>query len=965
MNPLIEVEKLGQSIWYDNIRRALIDSGDLAQKIGALPTGVTSTLGQKVGGDDLRGVTSNPTIFEKAITGSTDYDEAMRRLVAEGKSVNEIYEALVIEDIQRAADLFKPVYARTDKLDGYVSLEVSPLLARDTEGTIAEAKRLWSRLDRPNVMIKIPATTEGLPAIRECIAAGININVTMIFAIENYEEVADAYISGLERRDSAGQPINHVASVASVFVSRIDTAVDSQLEFRIRRTEDKDEKDTFSSLLGKAAIANAKMQYQRFKEIFSSERFAKLKVKGARVQRPLWASTGAKNPNYSDVMYVESLIGPDTVNTLPPATFTAFRDHGKVRLTIEEDLDEAKKTLARLAEAGIDLKQVCQKLQDDGVKAFADSFESLMRSITSKRAALTSGLLDRMDASLGGYEADVQTIIKRAESEQWTRKICRKDASLWKLEEAHQKIIKNSLGWVTVPEQLVESADELAAFSARVRDEGFKDVALLGMGGSSLCPEVFRRTFGKVPGSPELHVLDSTDPSTILALRSAVDLPRTIFVVASKSGTTIEPLMFYKYFFNEMRKEKGENAGENFVAITDPSTYMEAMATGDKFRRIFLNPSDIGGRYSALSYFGMVPAALQGVDFKTLLDRAERAMHACQPAVPAADNPAVRLGSIIGALAKAGRNKLTLSTDPEISSLGLWVEQLVAESAGKEGKGILPVANEALTSPEMYGDDRLFIHIAVGMIDPEAENRLRAIEAAGHPVVRRVMNDTLDLGEEFYVWEMATAIAGAVIGVDPFDQPNVQESKDNTKLLLEDFKRDGRLPEQTLAVEGRGLKVYCDEETIQALGKNKTVETFIAAHLKRVKPGDYLAMLDYIRETDENESLIQSIRAHLRDALRVATTTGYGPRFLHSTGQLHKGGDSSGVFIQITADDLKDVPIVGEPFTFGVLKQAQALGDFQSLASRDRRAIRVHLGADVAAGLKTLLEIVRTSFPTT
>jgi transaldolase / glucose-6-phosphate isomerase len=961
MNPLIEIEKLGQSIWYDNIRRALIDSGDLAQKIGALPTGVTSTLGQKVEGDGLRGVTSNPTIFEKAITGSTDYDEAMRRLVAEGKSADEIYEALVIEDIQRAADLFKPVYARTDKLDGYVSLEVSPLLARDTEGTIAEAKRLWATLDRPNVMIKIPATPEGLPAIRECIAAGININVTMIFAIENYEEVAEAYVSGLEQRAAGGQPVDHVASVASVFVSRIDTAVDSQLEARIRRSDDENEKVTLSALLGKAAIANAKMQYQRFKEIFSSEPFAKLKAQGARVQRPLWASTGTKNPNYSDVLYVESLIGPDTVNTLPPATFTAFRDHGKARLTIEENLEEARSTLAKLAEVGIDLKQVCQKLQDDGVKAFADSFESLMQSITSKRAALTSGLLDRMEANLGQYEADVQATIKRAESEQWTRKICRKDASLWKQEESHQKVIKNSLGWVTVPDQLYDAADELAAFSARIANDGFKDVMLLGMGGSSLCPEVFRRTFGKVPGQPEIHVLDSTDPATVLAFESEVDLPRTLFVVASKSGTTIEPLMFYKYFINEMGKLKGDHAGENFVAITDPGTLMEAMATGDKFRRIFLNPSDIGGRYSALSYFGMVPAALQGIDFKTLLDRAERAMHACAPAVPAADNPAVRLGAIIGTLAAVGRNKLTLSTDPEISSLGLWIEQLVAESTGKEGKGILPVAGETLTSPDAYGDDRLFVHIAVGMIDPEAENRLRAIEAAGHPVVRRVMNDTLDLGEEFYIWEMATAIAGAAMGINPFDQPNVQESKDNTKLLLEDFKRDGRLPEQTLAAEGRGLKVYCDHETLQQLGKNKTVEAFIAAHLKRVKPGDYIAMLDYIRETDENEALIQAIRAHLRDALRVATTIGYGPRFLHSTGQLHKGGDSSGVFIQITADDLKDVPIVGEPFTFGVLKQAQALGDFQSLASRDRRAIRVHLGADVAAGLKTLLEIVKTA----
>jgi transaldolase/glucose-6-phosphate isomerase len=961
MNPLVEVEKLGQSIWYDNIRRALIDSGDLAQKIGAAPVGVTSTLGQKVSGDDLRGVTSNPTIFEKAITGSTDYDDAMRKLISEGKSVNEIYEALVIEDIQRAADLFKPVYERTDKLDGYVSLEVSPLLAHNTTETIAEAKRLWALLNRPNVMIKIPATPAGIPAIRECIAAGININVTMIFAIENYEEVAESYTSGLEQRASAGHPIDHVASVASVFVSRIDTAVDNQLEFRIRRSDDENEKMLLSSLLGKTAIANAKLQYQRFKEIFASGRFAKLKALGGRVQRPLWASTGTKNPKYSDVLYVENLIGPHTVNTLPPATYTAFRDHGKVSLTIEENLDEAREVIKKLAETGIDLKQVCQQLQDEGVKAFADSFESLMQSITSKQATLTSGLLDRMEASIGQYETTVQDAIKRTEAESWTRKIWRKDAALWKQEENHQKIIRNALGWVTVPDQLYEAADELAAFSARIRNEGFKNVMLLGMGGSSLCPEVFRRTFGKQPDFPELHVLDSTDPATVVAFEAKVDLPHTLFIVASKSGTTIEPLMFYKYFINRMRLIKGERAGENFVAITDPGTLMEAMATGDKFRRIFLNPADIGGRYSALSYFGMVPAALQGFDFKTLLDRAERAMHACAPAVPAADNPAVRLGAIIGTLANAGRNKLTLSTDPAIASLGLWVEQLVAESTGKEGKGILPVAGEPLGPPDVYGDDRLFVHIAVGIIEPEIENRLRALEAAGHPVVRRVMNDTLDLGEEFYVWEMATAVAGAIMGINPFDQPNVQESKENTRHLLEDYKQDGALVEQTLAVEGRGLKVFCDDETIEQLDTS-SVEQFIAAHLRRAGAGDYCALLNYIQETDEHDALIQAIRVHLCNTLHVATTTGYGPRYLHSTGQLQKGGDASGVFVQITADDLTDVLIPGEPFTFSVLKQAQALGDFQSLASRDRRAIRVHLGSDIVAGLRTLLDVVQSAF---
>ncbi|HKP87127.1 MAG TPA: bifunctional transaldolase/phosoglucose isomerase [Blastocatellia bacterium] len=948
-NPLVELQKHGQSIWYDNIRRALIDTGDLERKIS---------------GDDLRGVTSNPAIFEKAIAGSSDYDEAMRKLIAEGKKVEDIYEALVIEDIQRVADLFLPVYDRTNGVDGYVSLEVSPLLADDTDSTVAEAKRLWAALGRKNVMIKIPATPAGLPAIERAIAEGININVTLIFSQETYDRVAESYIRGLETRAEAGQPIDHIASVASVFVSRIDTAIDSRLEFQIRRSSEEAEKETLSALLGKSAIANARLMYQRFKEIFQGERFEKLRAGGARPQRPLWASTGTKNPKYKDTYYVEELIGPDTVDTVPPATYTAFRDHGAVRLSLEDNIDEAKATISRLAEVGVDLAQVTQQLQDEGVQAFEESFRNLMGSISSKQAAITSGILERQTASLGSYADAVKKTVEQADKEDWMRRAWRKDAGLWKDDEEHQKIIRNALGWVTVVDQLVEHADELSAFSQRVRNDGFTDAMLLGMGGSSLCPEVFRRTFGQIPDFPTLHVLDSTDPATVKSFEERVDLPHTMFIVASKSGTTTEPLMFYKYFFNRMREIKGDGAGENFTAITDPGTLMEAMAKGDNFRRIFLNPPDIGGRYSALSFFGMVPAALQGFDFKALLDRAERVMHACAPAVPTADNPAVRLGAILGTLANNGRDKLTLSTSADISSLGLWIEQLIAESTGKEGRGIIPIAGEKLGAPSAYGADRLFVHISVGPVDADTDGKLRALEAAGHPVVRRTLTDTLDLGEEFYVWEMATAVAGKILGINPFDQPNVQESKDNTKRLLEEFKKNGALPAQELGAEGRGLKVFCEAETREALGQ-LPLDEFIIAHLKRAGAGDYVALLDYIQETPEHDDLIQAIRTRLRDALRVATTTGYGPRFLHSTGQLHKGGPPSGVFMQVTADNQVDVPLPNEPFTFGILKQAQALGDYQSLASRHRRAVRVHLGKDATAGLQALLEIIQNGFPIT
>jgi transaldolase / glucose-6-phosphate isomerase len=947
-NILVELQKTGQSIWYDNVRRALIDNGDLAAKIKD---------------DDLRGVTSNPAIFEKAIVGSTDYDQAMRDLIAAGKSVDEIYEALVIEDIQRVADLLKPVYDRTNRVDGYVSLEVSPLLAHDTENSIGQARRLWATLNRPNVMIKIPATPAGIPAIRTLIAEGININVTLIFSQETYDQVAEAFIGGLEQRHSAGGKLDHVASVASVFVSRVDTSIDSQLEFRARRSADDGEKATLTGLLGKAAIANIKLLHQRFIETFAADRFGKLKAAGAQIQRPLWASTGTKNPAYPDTYYVDELIAPNTVNTVPPATYTAVRDHGKTAVTIGKDLEGARATIAKLAELGIDLAQVTQQLQDEGVAQFMASFDTMTGSITAKQAAITSGVLERMKAELGSYSDDVKAALSKMESESWIRRIWRKDAILWKDDETHKKIIANALGWVTVVDQLVEHAGELEAFSQRIRNDGFTDVMLLGMGGSSLCPEVFRRTFGKIDGFPTLHVLDSTDPATVASFEQRVNLPHTLFVVASKSGTTTEPLMFYKYFFNRIREIKGDRAGENFVAITDPGTLMEEMAKGDSFRRIFLNPPDIGGRYSALSYFGMVPASLQGFDFKTLLDRADRAQHACMHYVPAEDNPAARLGAILGTLRNAGRDKLTLSIAPEIASLGLWIEQLIAESTGKEGKGIIPIAGEPLGAPGVYGNDRLFVHIGVGAPDADTDAKLRALESAGHPVVRRRLHDLLDLGEEFYLWEMATAVAGAIVGINAFDQPNVQESKDYTKAFLEVYKKNGSLPDQELGSEGRGVKAYCDAETIGQLGSGVSIEGFITAHLGRAHADDYVAMLDYIMETPEHEELVQAIRTHLRDALHLATTTGYGPRFLHSTGQLHKGGPASGVFIQVTADNSVDVPLPNEPFTFGVLKQAQALGDFQSLSSRHRRAIRLHLGTNVAAGLATLLEIVQKAFP--
>jgi len=950
-NPLVELQRYGQSIWYDNIRRALLETGDIKKKIEE---------------DGLLGVTSNPTIFEKAIIGSTDYNQALRELVDQGKDVNEIYEALAIKDIQMAADLFLPVYERTNGVDGYVSLEVSPRLAHDTEGTIAEAKRLFAAVNRKNVMIKVPATPAGLPAIEQLIGLGINVNVTLIFSQEVYEKVALAYIAGLEKLSSEGKPIDRVASVASFFISRIDTAVDSALEMKIRRSNDEKEKDACYGLIGKVAIANAKLAYQKFKEIFSSERFLALKTKGAMVQRPLWASTGTKNPLYSDVYYVEELIGPDTVNTVPPATFTAFRDHGKVALTLESDIAGAQRVLANLAEVGIDLREITQNLRTEGVRLFIESFDTLMSAIESKRDAIISGILERQSANLGKYAEPVKAAIARMEKEQFIRQIWRKNAGLWKKEPEHQQIISNALGWLTVVDAMVDQADELKAFGERIKQTGFEDCALLGMGGSSLCPDVFRITFGHIDGYPRLRVLDSTDPATILSLEREINPAKTLFIVSSKSGTTTEPLCFYKYFFDKVRQIKGDRAGENFVAITDPGTLLEKIGRQQSFRRIFLNQADIGGRYSALSYFGLVPAAVMGMDIKTLTERAERVVNACERCVPTEDNPGARLGAILAEAYKDGRDKVTLITSPKIASLGAWIEQLLAESTGKEGKGLLPVDGEPLGPPEVYGNDRVFVHIRLkSSADESVEAKLRALEQAGHPVIRSVMNDPLDLGEEFFLWEMATAVAGALMGVNAFDQPNVQESKDNTRALLEEFSASGKLPEPLPTLEDDGIRLYCDDETeakleeaVKQSGAAVSLTSYLGAFLKQARPGDYLALLAFIQNTPTNNELLQSARAILRDRLRLATTLGYGPRYLHSTGQLHKGGGDNGIFIQITADDRDYLPIPGEPYSFGVLKLAQALGDYSALVSRRRRVVRIRLGKDIEAGLRSLVEIV-------
>ena len=954
------LHEAGQSIWLDNIRRSMFASGELHRLI-------------EVG---VRGMTSNPTIFEKAIGSGNDYDAQLKSLIGKEDDANLLFEAIASDDIQHACDEFRALYDSTGGGDGYVSLEVSPGVSHDTAKTIESAKRLWALVDRPNVMIKIPATPEGLLAVTDVIAAGINVNITLIFSVDTYAATADAYVKGIEKRVAAGEPVDRVASVASVFISRIDSAIDAQLETRIKNGE-----RALEPLLGKTGIANVKLIYKRYKEIFEGERFEKLEAKGARVQRPLWASTGTKNPAYRDVMYVENLIGKNTVDTVPPATLDDFLDHGRVVPdTVERNFESAQTTLDGLTAANISLFDVTQKLQVDGLQSFSDSYDKMLDAIREKQSKLRGdggpngngsgggGAAAPVELSLGDGTAAARSALDELSRNDFLAKLWAHDASPWSSDPAHVKIISNALGWLDFPRTVHERALELVTFASDVA-KTFAHVVVLGMGGSSLAPDTLRVTFGKLENRPELHVLDSSDPLQVKTLEAALDLERTLFIVASKSGSTTEPEAFFRYFFERVQKTVGvDRAGDHFIAITDPGTKLESEAKDAKFLRIFENDPNIGGRYSALSFFGMVPAALAGYDAAAIVDRGLGVLDANARTTKVDDAYAVVFGAALGSLAKAGRDKLTIVTHPAIAAFGAWAEQLVAESTGKSGTGIVPIEGEPLGMPHDYGNDRVFVYVGAGLpagghvhaeMDASTiETRLAALQEAGHPVIRLAMADTLDIGAQFALWEVATAAAGSVLGIDAFDQPNVQESKDNTKRLLAEYVKQGTFGEPEPKQSSKLAEIFPISGS-KKIDLGSDLRSAVRAIVAQIEPGDYVAFNAYVERNEAHEQQLREIRLAVRNALKVATTVGFGPRFLHSTGQLHKGGPNTGVFFQLTTDTPKsdDLDIPGM-VSFGTLLRSQALGDFESLDSRDRRGARIHLALPLDTGLEALADAI-------
>jgi transaldolase/glucose-6-phosphate isomerase len=937
-NPLKELGEYGQSPWLDFVSRDLLKSGQLAKMIAE---------------DGLKGVTSNPSIFEKAIGHGDDYDEMIRAAEASGDlDPAALFEDLAVREIQEGADQLAGVYEQTQRRDGYISLEVSPYLAMDTHGTIEEARRLWREVDRRNLMVKVPGTKPGIPAIRTLIGEGININVTLLFAKEIYAEVAEAYISGIEDFVAKGGDPHRIASVASFFISRIDSLIDDALDAKIAAADPATAAE-LKAIKGKVAIANARLTYQLYHQIYTNDRWQRLAQKGAQTQRLLWASTGTKNKAYSDVLYCEELIGANTVNTMPPPTMDAFRDHGHLRNSLEEDIPGAERVMASLASSGVSLKEATEKLVADGVRLFADAADQLYAAVQQKRRMVLGTTLNSMSYKLPApIQTDVSAAIEDWRKEGKIRRLWHADASLWtEADEAKW------VGWLGVVDEQLKGVAALQNFATDVKKAGFTDVLLLGMGGSSLGPEVFAETFGSKPGFPTLHVLDSTDPAQIKTFENKVDLKKTLFLVSSKSGSTLEPNIYKAYFFERAKEAVGAaEAAKRFVAITDPGSSLEKAARAEGFRAVFHGLPSIGGRYSVLSNFGMVPAVAIGVDPKAFLDSTAEMLRSCAASAPPSENPGVILGAIMGVCQRQGRDKVTVLASPGIADFGAWLEQLLAESTGKIGKGIVPVDAEAIGAPAVYGSDRLFAYIRLASDKDEAQDAaVAALEVAGQPVVRIVVGDTIQLGQEFFRWEMATAVAGSIIGINPFDQPDVEASKIKTRELTSAYEQSGKLPPEQPFFSGDGVELFADPRNEGELKPHATsLIAALKAHLGRAKPGDYVGMLAYIERNPAHIAAMQKMRLAVRDTKKLATCLGFGPRFLHSTGQAYKGGPNSGVFLQITCSDPADLPVPGAKYTFSVVKAAQARGDFDVLAERGRRALRVHLASGVESGLKTL-----------
>ncbi len=944
--PIFAAHDHGQSIWLDNISRELLLSGELRRWVEH---------------EGIRGVTSNPSIFEKAIAKTSDYDPATRALIRQSAGdALDVFERLAVQDIQLGCDVLRPIWESSQGQDGFVSLEVSPHLAGDTAGTVAEAHRLARAVSRENLMIKVPATQEGIPAIQRLIADGVSVNVTLLFAVDAYEAVHEAYLSGLETRLERGETLDGIASVASFFISRIDASVSTAIADRLESEQNPERRERLTALNAKVAIANAQIAYARFLETLASDRWKRLAKAGAAPQRVLWASTGTKDPALPKTLYVDELIGRHTVNTLPDATLEAFRSEGRVRDALGTDpaaLEaRAQPVLTELAALGIDLTRITDELLTRGCELFTDAFDGLLHSVEMKRQLLLGPALSRMSCQLGEAETDVAAAAETWRANGSSHALWRRDASLFSGADENRW-----MGWLDLPTAPADVAFGRQSLREAVLDHPAEIAVVIGMGGSSLWPDVLARAFpdrteSSADGkrSRRLYVLDSTVPEAFQPQIDQLDLNRCLFFMSSKSGSTIEPNALFERIYADLCAQSGaEAAGRHFVAITDPGSDLEARARELGFLGIALGRPDVGGRFSALSPFGMLPAESIGLDPEEMQARARLMAAACRPFVPPEHNPGVGLGLALGTLVQQGRDKLTLTASPDVAAFTDWIEQLVAESTGKRGMGLVPIAGESLAEPTDYAPDRIFVDLAIDG-DESRSASLDALAAAGHPVIRIAMAERLDLVQEVYRWEVATAVIGSLLELNPFDQPDVESAKVASRELLAGASAGLAVPKPTLEVDDQRWIVAPALGTLSGADAPRILSTLI----RSIQSDDTFAINAFLADTREIRERLESLRLRVRDLAHVATTLDFGPRYLHSTGQLQKGGPNRWVGLHLwqsagaRGPNRTEIPRIGGDFE--TLAEAQAVGDFCVLAERNRRLIGIDLGPDVHAALARL-----------
>ena len=944
-NPLWDLRGHGQGIWLRGLRRLLAEADSLAELLASY---------------GVSGIETDLLLLTGAVARGPEYHDSLVNW-ANGEPVARPAEALLIEEAAIGARLLGPVYEETEGRDGYVSVDVDPSLAHDAEAMSMAIRRLCTAIDEPNVIPRLPATDSGCAVFETLTADGCSVHIGPVFSVAAVERVTAAFVRGARRfPDGAEQP-GRLASVISFGLASLDEAVDELLRASIRAAD----QDTSGaeSLLGSSATAIAKVACRRQRDLLDNDLPDSLRGSGPRALRLMWTDLATGDPRCRRLRYVERLVGPDTVAAMSLGLMRDFADAGVVDPTLGQRVDEAEEIIGEVEALGFDLDAVGAELEERRIERHKQHYGELDDVILAAIGAVgedegRAGEMVAGGAPWSASELEVPSALIETEhiDGRLPTRLWQKDSSLWSDDPATRELIGNRLGWLDLIESTPPVSGSARSFVEQIEEGDVDDVVLLGMGGSILCAEACRQVFG-IDG---VWIVDSTIPARVAAVAAAVDPARTLVVVASKSGTTTEVQALLDFFYARATPMLGR-PGHRFVAITDPGTPLEQVAHERGFRRLWLAPTDVGGRFSALSVFGTLPMELMGIDSVAIHASARRMAASCAAGTNATVNPGTRLGAALFNAHESGRDKLTFSCSPSLAAFGRWVEQLVAESTGKEGIGLVPIVDEPPGEADQYGDDRVFISLELaGEEVPEHDEWLGALRAEGHPVMRFVLDDRYQIGAEFVRWQIAVATAGSLMGINPFDEPDVQASKDRTTTILAAYETGTPMSERAPVAMDTGWTVFADLGRDEELAERQIgdgLDSWLSAHLGRARVPDYVALQAFVAREPRTRRALQEIRRLLRERRGVASTLGWGPEFLHSTGQLHKGGPDHGVFLQITADDAEDVEVPGTGYSFGRLARAQSLGDLAALEERGRRVLRVHL-SEAASGAEALLEAV-------